>query len=366
MIKTYIKDNRKFYEVMVSTRLANQKQIARRKRGITSEREAKHIEFLFKKELSEKADTKPSWSWEKWHNEFLRRIKHNFKNSTVVNYDGYLKKWIPNSWYKKNLDQITAEDIHEMLEKTSIKLGSVSQRNILKMVRRIFQIAVDEGHLERNPAHSIIVKVPKTIQKVLSAKESELLLKIAKETQHRFYFIWAFALLTGMRSGEMHALKWTDIDLEAKNISVNKQWTSKDGVHELKTHDWRVVPISQDLTELLQQIRIAANDREHVLPRLQEWNHGEQARILRDFCETIKITSVKFHDLRATFITNMLAQGVPLVKVMSIVGHKKMETTDMYLRLAGVEVKGATDSLGYSIPKEADFDNVIKIHFGKT
>jgi len=64
-------------------------------------------------------------------------------------------------------------------------------------------------------------------------------------------------------------------------------------------------------------------------------------------------------------ITNMLAQGVPLVKVMAIVGHKKMETTDVYLRLAGVDIKGATEALGYSTPKEAEQDNVISVNFGK-
>jgi ribulose bisphosphate carboxylase small subunit len=61
----------------------------------------------------------------------------------------------------------------------------------------------------------------------------------------------------------------------------------------------------------------------------------------------------------------MLAQGVPLVKVMAIVGHKKMETTDIYLRLAGVDVKGATEALGYSVPKPSG-ENVISIHFGKS
>ena len=88
-----------------------------------------------------------------------------------------------------------------------------------------------------------------------------------------------------------------------------------------------------------------------VLPRLWRWRQGEQAAVLRSFCEVIGITSVRFHDLRASFITNMLAQGVPIVKVMSIVGHGKMATTDGYLRLAGVGLEGTTNKLDYSAPK---------------
>ena len=92
-----------------------------------------------------------------------------------------------------------------------------------------------------------------------------------------------------------------------------------------------------------------------VLPRLWRWGQGGQATVLRDFCEIIGITSVRFHDLRASFITNMLAQGVPLVKVMAIVGHSRMTTTDGYLRLAGVGLEGTTNQLGYSTPKAKTF-----------
>jgi integrase len=101
-----------------------------------------------------------------------------------------------------------------------------------------------------------------------------------------------------------------------------------------------------------------------VLPHLIEWTHGEQAKVLKEFCRAIGITNVKFHDLRATFITNMLSQGVALVKVMSIVGHKKMETTDIYLRLAGVDIRGATEALSYSVPVDVEKAQVIPIQFG--
>jgi integrase len=87
-----------------------------------------------------------------------------------------------------------------------------------------------------------------------------------------------------------------------------------------------------------------------VLPRLPEWDRGEQAKVLRDFCKSINITLIRFHDLRATFITNLLSQGAPLAQVMAIVGHSQIDTTNEYLRKAGVDLKGATDRLGYDVP----------------
>ncbi|MCY4644225.1 MAG: tyrosine-type recombinase/integrase [Bacteriovoracales bacterium] len=99
-----------------------------------------------------------------------------------------------------------------------------------------------------------------------------------------------------------------------------------------------------------------------VLPRLREWRHGIQSKILSAFCRSLGITAVKFHDLRATFITNLLAQGVPLVKVMAIVGHAEMSTTNEYLRLAGVDVKDdTTDRLAYRLHDDSK-GNVVHLY----
>lgn len=186
------------------------------------------------------------------------------------------------------------------------------------MVRRIFERAVEKGIITINPAKGMVMKVPRVNQLVLNVEKADLLLTNAKITGHRFHPVWAFALMTGMRSGEMYALKWSDIDFVTGNISITRQWTSKDGGH--------------------------------VLTRLGEWERGEQAKVLKAFCKVMGITEIKFHDLRATFITNMLSQGVPLAQVMSIVGHRHTDTTDIYLRLAGVNVRVATEALGYKLP----------------
>lgn len=364
MIKSYKKDNVKLYEVQVNRRLPDGTLANRRRRGITSEYKAMEVEIELKLELKSLATGKPTWTWTNWHKEFLRRYRMSFKNSTVINYDVFVKKWIPETWNKKLIDQITTDEVYELIQASSVRLGSISQKNLLKMLRKIFQMAIDEGIIGRNPTSGINIKVPQAMQKVLGAREVEILLQVARNTQHRFYHVWAFALKTGMRSGEMFGLRWVDIDLDANLISVSRQWTSRDGFHELKTGDWRVVPISSDLKGLLLELRaMQKGATEFVLPRLSEWARGEQAKVLRQFCKASGITEIKFHDLRATFITNMLAQGVPLVKVMAIVGHKQMETTDVYLRLAGVDIKGATEALGYQVPQEADSSNVISLDF---
>lgn len=352
MIKSYMKDGKKLFEVFVAERDRTKKLVARRKRNIANERLAKEIEFQFKIELSHVAHAAPIWTWEHWHRECVKRMKAFLQISTLQNYEGRLKKWIPKEWGQREISSFTVGDITDLLDFVAASETPVSQKHILKLVRRIFQMAVDDGLIPRNPTMGIKVKHIEAEKKVLTAKEAEIFLQAAKDTNHRFYSIWAFALKTGMRSGEMYALKWSDVDLEAGIISVTKQWTNKIGFAPTKTRENRVVPISPDLKEfLIELMRDQKSDQDFILPHLVEWTNGEQAQVTRDFCKTIGVTEVKFHDLRATFITNLLSQGVALVKVMAIVGHRKMATTDIYLRLAGVEIKGATDTMGFQLPK---------------
>jgi integrase len=205
------------------------------------------------------------------------------------------------------------------------------------------------------------VKVPEIEQKVLTNSEVEILLREAQDTNHRFYPVWVMALMTGMRSGELMALRWVDLDLEGKTIAVNKQWSNKTGFIPTKTRKNRIVPISNDLMRFLKEWKLKHGQTEFVLPRLPEWENDEQANVLREFCEAIGITSVKFHDLRATFITNLLARGESLARVMAIVGHNQLKTTNIYLRKAGVDVQGATDKLGYNAPSEDRMGELLSI-----
>ncbi len=204
--------------------------------------------------------------------------------------------------------------------------------------------------MERNPCLGIRIRVPEVEQKVLTTAEANILLQEARRHGHSFFEVWALALMTGMRSGELYALKWVDVDFDARIISLTRQWTSKNGFGPTKTRKTRVVPISESLLSFLKEMKLKAGEAEFVLPRISEWERGEQAQVLQEFCLAIGITPVKFHDLRATFITNLLAQGESLARVMSIVGHAELRTTNGYLRRAGVDVKGGTDRLGYSIP----------------
>ena len=353
-IRTYIEDGKKLYEVYVNGSNSRGIRAQRKRGGIETLRKAETVEFELRRELAVLKEGRGMYRWSEWFDECMKRMKLEFMPSTVAGYECQLKKWVHPHWKDTDLNKITKANVYDVIFTQCAVQTQFTRRNILKMVKRIFQLAVEEGVLDRNPCTGISVRVTEVVQKVLTTAEVDIFLREASRAYHRFYPVWAMALMTGMRSGELFALKWTDIDFDGRTISVSKSWNSKIGITPTKTRRNRTVPVSDDLARFLKEIKLKDGTEEFVLPRLREWEHGDQARVTRDFCEGLGITSVKFHDLRATFITNLLARGESLARVMSIVGHSELKTTNGYLRKAGVDVQGGTDKLGYKLPNESE------------
>lgn len=353
-IRNYTEDGKKLYEVYVNGFDSRGIRVQRKRRNVETLRRAETIEFELKRELAKLREDKIPFRWSEWYDECLKRMKIVHRPSTIWGYQKQLGHWINPLWGDREIQTISRSEVHSAIfEKVGSHLSMNSRKTILKQMRRVFEMAVEEGILDRNPCAGVQVKVPEVEQKVLTTSEVDIFLREAKLTQHRFYPMWALALLTGMRSGELFALKWTDIDLDGRMMSVSRQWTSKCGYGPTKTQKSRVVPISDDLLKFLKELKLKrGTESEFVLPQLTEWENGEQAKVTREFCTMAGITPVKFHDLRATFITNLLARGESLARVMAIVGHSQLKTTNGYLRKAGVEVQGGTDKLGYKLPEE--------------
>jgi hypothetical protein len=146
---------------------------------------------------------------------------------------------------------------------------------------------------------------------------------------------------------ELYALKRKHVDLVERMILFEEQWSSLERkVMPLKDREWRHVPINDDLYELFTELGITQMDPEtYIFPRIGKWRYGGQAEPLRAFCDKIGIPSICFHTLRACWATQLLKNKVPEVQVMAMGGWSDSDTMYRYIRLAGIDVKGATDSL---------------------
>jgi hypothetical protein len=95
----------------------------------------------------------------------------------------------------------------------------------------------------------------------------------------------------------------------------------------------------------LKKLKLQSGDSLYVLPKISQWDKGEQARELRLFLRGLGLPEIRFHDLRATWATLLLSKGVPAVKVMSMGGWKDYKAMVIYLRKVGIGLEGATNVL---------------------
>lgn len=269
---------------------------------------------------------------------------------TLEDYISCMKIWTKTFWDKPG-STITKADIRNVIETQKEQKKSKSyQAKTKQIIKRIYDFGMEEGLIQNvqiNPA--IGIKVNRKSEKppeVLNIEEVRKLLELAKEHKHPWYPVWAMAVLTGCRNGELYALTWDDVDFTDKRIRVSKSYNTRHRIiKSTKAGYWRNVPMNKDLETLLLKLKNASLGRPEVLPRLPTWDKGNQAKVLRSFLTLVGLPSVKFHTLRACFATMMLQKNVPSATVMKICGWKDFDTMARYVRLAAIDEKGATDCL---------------------
>lgn len=271
--------------------------------------------------------------------------------TTIMDHGSNLRRWTA-TWLKRPASDLTRGDGREVLQMMEAEGKSRSfRKNIKHTVNVVYKWAIEERIIrgaQTSPMEGLKITgdMNERVPDILTIEEIRKVLVEAKRLEHPWYPVWVMALLTGMRSGELHALLWSDVDLEGRRITVSKSFNCRmRSVKSTKAGYWRNVPISDELHALLLELKATAKDRAHVLPRFWEWDKGEQARILRMFCEGIGIRSVCFHALRACFATQLLAHDIAPARVMKICGWRDLKTMQHYVRLAGIEEQGATQVL---------------------
>ncbi len=351
------------YDVRVYRRIkvdANKpaKQIFKRARNIPSLLQAiqKRNELLEElAQLAVKYEGKVL-TWERACEEYFLRLETRYKDkkisfNTMDTTISTLKKHTA-IWNKKWLSDFTSEQIENFINSEDLKkneeqkVKAATRANILKFIRGVFKFMVDKGRIKHNPAMGIYIRGKKKLSYPIVMKHNEMisLIEYTKTVSPDWSDIYTVAYLTGCRSGELFSMKWENVDWDNRLLFIRENYDWKTETHQpTKGKKDRTIPINLDLLECL--LRLRGKNGEYILPRLKDWKNGKAAQIIRQFQKAIKIRQTKFHGIRGTFITNLLLQGVPVIKVQAIAGHDDLHTSLMYVGMLAEETKGATDAL---------------------
>jgi len=370
-ISSYEKDGVTLWQVYVHVRSkANRKvRFQKRLKDIKSETLALKEERKLTKELSMRVAKAEGYGlkWKeivfKWEEQALFGHLGNYSKTTIVDYVASMKNWTK-CCFNTPASKITRADARQILK--DIELAGRTPQTVQRIkntINMIFNFGIDEGYIkgiEKSPFTGL--KVNKKVEKspdILTLDEVRFFLQSAKSINHNWYPVWLMACLTGMRSGELYALKWDDLFIDWKLQSSEDDFIRVSRSYNKRTREykstkagyWRNVPISDELKDLLIDLKSNLNEREtknakeFVLPRIRDWERGYQARTLKFYLTSINLKPIKFHALRACFATSLLSQGVPSPVVMKICGWRDLKTMEYYVRVAGVNEKGATQCL---------------------
>lgn len=333
-----------------------------RRRGFKSKAEAKRAYDELVIEVNDRLRGKLVPTWEAAvANLGQSQQARGLSGKTIDDYAISLRAHTFPDWRERLIDSITTEEIRNLLQ---AKLGDRhpnTRRNVHKFIRAAFEVAVERGDLQRNPSPRLTFRAPYKIKGVLTKPQVTLLLEKAKLVGWEWYPHVALALYTGMRNGELYALTWDKVNLEARQILVDCSWSSKDGLKSTKSGDDRIVEIAPELLPMLARLKLQSDGSSSVLPRLSRWEAGAQASELQAFLLTLGLPRIRFHDLRATWCTLMLSKGVEPVKLMAMGGWRDLKTIRHYLRISGVSIQGITDGLSLHNPSP-EAAEVVQMH----
>ena len=180
-----------------------------------------------------------------------------------------------------------------------------------------------------------------------SAGEVQRFLRAARADGNHTFALYATALYTGMRQGELAALTWDRVDFAARIITVGGSF---DG--PTKSGDVRPVPILDALLPVLRELRLSTPGG-FLFPTSSGKMHQPKDRI---FCERFhrvltaagfdrpttgrQLHYIRFHDLRHTFASMWMAAGGDLFKLQKILGHKSTAMTLRYAHLSPAAFAG--------------------------
>ena len=207
-------------------------------------------------------------------------------------------------------------------------LSSTTVRSVHLMLHCAFERAVKERLIPRNPTDDCIApKVRKIEMKILAPEHIKAYLDAAD--RRGLLPMFYLELVSGLRKGELVALLWTDLDVQNKTISVSKQYIKNPNgelpLSRPKTEtSVRRVSIPQTAVDLLIQEhnKHPSNPFMFPSPATGEMYYPDSiVNLHKKILKDAGLEHIRFHDLRHTFATVSLQNGVDIKTVSSMLGH---------------------------------------------
>lgn len=289
--------------------------------------------------------------------EWLTLSRNRVKESTYVKYQKVVEKHIKPGLGDYMPDRINALVIEEFSNTLLVgkNLSTKTVRDILTVLRTVLNYVYKQDNETERQIDIIYPKDDRKEMRILSLEEQEHFTNYLVKNMDEVKFGILLALFSGLRIGELCALKWKDIDLEHKTISVNNTMQRIANISDKTTgktkilvssakseHSKRVIPLTERCEALCQEMThtnpeayvLTGKEKRFMEPRTLQYR-------LQKYTRDCNLDGVHFHTLRHTFATRCVEVDFELKSLSKILGHANSKITlDRYVH-SSLELKRA-------------------------
>lgn len=239
---------------------------------------------------------------------------------------------------EKRLIELTGPDVYGYVQtrlRQGIKPATINHE--LSIISAAINHAVRKWGVNiTNPVRHQWLKSGPLRLRYLEKHEAKTLLDHAYKLRPDLAAFIRLALNTGCRKTELLLLKWTDVDMDRRFILLRPENT--------KGNKRRILPLNAGAIQALKHQK-QGNKTEWVFAR----QNGERVKtfnwLFRKACKEAAIEDFKIHDLRHTFASWLVSEGVELLKVRDLLGHSSIKMTERYAHLMPDRLLGAVTVL---------------------
>jgi len=269
------------------------------------------------------------------------------KYSTLLRYEGILRKWLLPNLGLLTLDAIIRNHMRELVTKMCQEGSNPKTiHKVIRVVSAIFSQANEDELVNHNPAQNpsklIKIRHKKEIE-VFTKEEEALILTFVKNALPLYYPLIVLLFRTGLREGEAVALRPEDLNLHSRYLTVRRNFTAGRMADSPKGGRTRKVDLSKDLVEVLKE-HMEVQEVEAAMqgiPRPEWLFPSPQGEIIRSnnfrdrvwgpLLHRIGLEYRCVHTCRHTYATRMIMADANLVYVQKQLGHSSIQiTVDLY------------------------------------
>ena len=266
-----------------------------------------------------------------------------YKRATRRGIENVLNGQLLPTFGSRPLDRIAAVEVNRWFDRYS-RTAPGGANGSLKVFKQIMNRAVANGLIEKNPARGVRRNPRPKLTRFLSREEIRRLQQeldrcappSANLSRRRQADIVRLLLATGCRKNEILCLQWREVDGAVLDLADGKTGPRKVFLNAQA----RAIVERQPRTESPYVFPSASDPARPISKNLPLWHEARKRAGIED---------VRLHDLRHTFASHAVMQGVPLPVVARLLGHRNVQMTLRYAHVADRDVEAAAERIGTAI-----------------